>query len=143
MSKQKVTVEIDVPDGYKATGELRYPVPLVDYYLLINPVRVGHLKSLQSTTGPRFILRKSWEPPAWLPDGCWVYLNGHSKKWIVTNKEPEWYRGFGSCIDGCWENADYATCIGADELASIHYGETFTPPPVEKIQIDRRPQRAD
>jgi hypothetical protein len=72
--KQSVTTEVEIPDGYAATGEFRLPQPY-EYYLNC----FGEAKTHTDPDYPAFILKKSWVWPKWLKakyiakdiDGCW------------------------------------------------------------------------
>ena len=129
MPKQTVTVEVDCPAGYELTGE--YRVPRKDEWYLCGGI-AQQCEGHDYRYATYFILRKLWQPPSWLPDGCWCYKNT-ANDWYVTDKEPlpELDR-----VRKCTAQSD-ALCFSANALAKLH-GETFVPPPVDKIQIKRQ-----
>jgi hypothetical protein len=111
---QKVTIEVDVPDGKEVEG-----VELA-----------GSSCADGKTTEPfyRVKFRPRWVAPACFPEGAWVWLYASSSTWLVSNGEPrEDFTGY---------YPDKGVSINAKELAALH-GETFTPPPEKKVQVKR------
>ena len=109
---QEVTVKMNVPAGYKATGEYRVPQQ-GEPFLFKSGVNIG-----DGHVGEYHILRKSWTPEPWMPEGAWLFkLGGY---WFISCSSPD---GVDS------RHLAY-------ELARLH-GGTFTPPPVDKIQIKK------
>lgn len=68
--------------------------------------------------GKRWILRKAWQAPAWMPKGCWLYKTGSI--WWLSHAKPE------DCVYGYAVDSTF-TPVRAEPLAALH-GETFTPP---------------
>lgn len=79
MHKQQITIEIDIPDGFEATGEFRIPDERNEYWLSSGGELCGPHNGMATVCGNRIILRKIWEWPTWLKmpyiamdkDGLW------------------------------------------------------------------------
>lgn len=86
MAKQKVEIEVDVPDGYEATGEFRTPVNSQDIFLLDahGSIRTGgHYWGV-----PRIILRrvKQYREPVLPADyGKQCEFSDDGKTWVMDN----------------------------------------------------------
>jgi hypothetical protein len=126
MPQQTITLTIDVPEGYELTGEFRPPkqgeqVRCDDGRVIAAP---------HDFCAPFFILRRTWQPPAWIPDGVWVYRM-YQDAWFITNMEPITRDGHYTM-----RHDVNAVAVDANSLAGLH-NDTFTPPPVNKIQVKR------
>ena len=120
MSKQTLTVDLDVPEGFELTGEYRTAIH-DEYYLIDNHLVGCCLINTRSDKYP--ILREAWKPPAWLPNGCWVYK--FYDDWFVSTTEPQ---PFG--VESYRSPSNFVML----ELFRLFGGE-FMPPPVNKIQV--------
>ena len=121
MSKQTLTVDLDVPEGYELTGELRLPKR---GETILCPKEVVKYIYTDHITDMCPLLRKVWKPPAWLPNGCWVYR--FCDDWYVSTTEPQ------SCDSG---KSYRSPCnFGMLELVRLFGGE-FVPPSVNNIQV--------
>ena len=92
--KQEITITVDIPEGYEATGEFRYPVSGELY--LENEGCADRASSEQIFGRHRFILREKWAPPEFLrpgwiamdDDGNWFWHESEpaigNKRWLVT-----------------------------------------------------------
>ena len=135
MLKQQVTIEVDVPSGYRLTGEYRHSRHgeyVMDCCGQIfcdgRPTGLTHAKY--------FILEKvdPWTLPdwlAWLPDDCWIFRNrfGH---WTVSNIEPVTITGAN--------NFNWLTTKEGGESLDVPtllrmIGQIWNPPPVNCIRI--------
>lgn len=76
MPKQQITIEVDIPDGYEATGEFRSP-GLDEVYLQRGEVKRSRFDHYASDF---VIVRKKWQWPDWL-----------KAPWIAMDKNGEWY----------------------------------------------------
>lgn len=85
MHKETITVTVDVPDGYELTGELRPPKAGEISLMWGNPI--SFYKWNEDASAPCFILRKAWIPPAWMPEGYWLYKAADG--WYISKTEPE------------------------------------------------------
>ena len=123
MSKQTLTMELDVPDGYELTGEVRPPrrgepnltLPGSKFNV------AGHDFDCES----RVILRKGWEAPAWVPEGCWVYWSADG--WYASLDEPV-------------ENGIDTGVYGAKRVLFKFLGGSYNfsaPKRLKKIQVKR------
>ena len=132
---QEVTIKVDVPDGYEATGEWRQPNPGEPHIVGSGEVREVHVNDYFGKLMHRLILRKKPDPvglylqglPASTPEGLWIYraCNG---EWKVTNQEPM-PLGDGYCVQG-------NSKIAAHTFFSV-LGHDFVEPEVNLIQIKR------
>lgn len=125
MPKQKVTIEVDVPEGYEATGRV------MTYGKTMHASEDEYLAT-------RLYLRKLPDPVEewlarhpWLPEGRWVY-RWHNK-WFISISRP-------APLQSDADNGFGATGSVADlgGVASV-LGHTFTPPPVDCLQVKRTP----
>lgn len=98
MHKQQITIEVDIPDGYEATGEFRLPDESREFWL--NPTaRLCFPHNGQPTCdGPRLILRKKWQCPEGVTAN-WLAVDddGYIR---LFDEEPkleggDWYDGNG------------------------------------------------
>ena len=78
MPKQQITIEVDIPDGYEATGEFRCP-NVGEYWIYDHCLPACGLGFVLPHS-PRLILRKTWQWPEWL-----------KAPWIAMDKNGEWY----------------------------------------------------
>lgn len=123
MPLQKVTIEVDVPEGYEATGRV------MTYGKTMHASEDEYLAT-------RLYLRKLPDPVeewlaqnSWLPEGRWVYRH-HGGYWWITDEQPE------PCRDAYDASDDASFDIDAEEAARV-FGYTFTPPPVDCLQAKR------
>ena len=84
--KQEITITVDIPEGYEATGEFRYPVS-GELYLVENESCADRASSEQIFGRRRFILRKKWTPPEFLRPG-WI-AQMFDGRWFWSDTEPE------------------------------------------------------
>lgn len=105
---QKITIDVEVPDGYEATGEWRWPNADEPFLTVAGTVCTMHIGDTVGRRGNRIILRKKWAFPAWFPNGWWLMYCG-----------------------GDWYVRDYVCgakhVVKAEAAYAIH-GEVFTPP---------------
>lgn len=80
MPKQQITIEVDIPDGYEATGEFRLPDESRECWLSNFSAVCEPHGGRATVHGPRLILRKKWQWPDWL-----------KAPWIAMDKNGEWY----------------------------------------------------
>jgi hypothetical protein len=115
MAKQSVVLELEVEAGYEPTGEYRSPVP--GDWCLMHDGRAWRCDC--RGIGSQLILRKTWQPPKWLPDGCWVYK--YDDVWRVSKTNPVRAEGVASdfnptlgslyvLFDDVFETAPSKTC---------------------------------
>lgn len=135
MPLQKVTIEVDVPEGYEATGEWRWPRTGEPALTTTGRAFCAHADDECGRRGARIILRKLPDPVeewlaqhSWLPVGRWVYRH-HGGYWWITDKQPEPHRDAYDVSDASYD-------IGVEEIARV-FGHTFTPPPVDCLQVKR------
>ena len=134
MPEQEITIKLNVPEGYELTGEYRTP-RYADAYLTI----IGNISGCRHfVKGSRFILRKKWRAPDWIPDGAWVYQHGQTGVWWVARSKPSYDDRYGS---GVWLDGtgDGTGDVHAMSIARLH-NDTFSPPPVDCIQVQRSKQ---
>lgn len=110
------------PKGYELTGEYREPKEGESWIdpcgLACNNFRVNYLPGMGVDTC-RWILRKVWQAPAWMPKGAWLFKSA-SDDWYFTDSKP---KPHPSVTDRYFGNL----FLPAAGLARLH-GETFTPP---------------
>ncbi len=87
MSKQKIEIEVDMPEGYEATGEWRATQG--------EPWLAGSgLTSTMKSVVPQIILRKLPDPipevegPIGWPELKWAFKSSEHKKWAVFSHKP-------------------------------------------------------
>lgn len=115
MPEQEITIKLTVPDGHEVAGEPRQDgrYDFGDSYGIYIKVP----------------LRKVWQAPAWIPDGYWVWKGANSHAWRVSHERPL------ECGDGYLWPDNWSV----SSLAAL-YRDTFSPPPVDCIQVNRAPQ---
>lgn len=123
MPTQTITIEVDVPEGWEATGEYRRVTRGERYLTCANGVQyVGTWCPKHEPSGSKYIvLRKAWQPEPWMPEGSWVYKSEWGS-WFLSDTAPDcphWREGTGFPIAN---------------LSKL-FGWHFTPPPVDKIQV--------
>lgn len=102
----KITIDVEVPDGYEPTGEYRWPNPNEPFLAYTGNVVTMPIGDTVGRRGNRIILRKKWAFPAWFPNGRWlVYRYG---SWYVGDRELN----SGLMAERVWE----------------FHGEIFVPP---------------
>lgn len=116
---QQITIQIEPPAGYEATGEYRNATPGEPFLTLTGGAQTIHNNDQCGRKGKRIILRKVWAFPSWFAAGWWIKNSDTVNNWI-TVCEPMGGGRFMFC----------------DVLWAFH-GETFTPPTVDKLQCVR------
>lgn len=133
MPQQTLTITVDVPEGYEAV-DFRRPlcgevsVPIDDTFAL--PETLRHPAEIGTC---HLILRRVWTPPAWLPEGCWVWKSIYYA-WCASRNEPQ------ESASGSYYMPDGVVVI-CTALAHLH-NATFEPPPTDKIQVRHTPTAA-
>lgn len=84
MAKQKSEIEVDVPDGWEATGEWR---PARQGEAVIHPDHCHAFVMNTEGMSNRIILRKKYVPPSWLKPGTWLFQT-ESGIWYASRSEP-------------------------------------------------------
>jgi hypothetical protein len=129
---QQLTIGVEVPAGYEATGEFRWPKAGEPFLTNSGTASNSSANDVCGLSQNRIILRKLWSFPEWFGKGWWLYKNCHSSNWLVTDCEPS-VHSIGSCMVG-WQQAwPGSACITATELWQFH-GEEFTPPSCERLK---------
>jgi hypothetical protein len=121
----EITIKVHVPGRYRPIGYGR-PQPGRPYLRANGGVGCGHD---DYPLVNRILLEEVWQAPDWIIDGAWVYRYGDGS-WWVTDKKP--VRG----IDAYGCRLGYGYDIPAKQLAQL-FSDTFTPPPVDCIQVTR------
>jgi hypothetical protein len=139
MPKQTVTIELEVPEGYEATGEYRC-VRYGEVYL-DRGFEAVTMDSQRETNFHWPILRRKPDPvqewlaacPKWIPEGVWIYRNHN--QWRASRFEPKPIKcdGQGYTSDDC--GASLLGIHSVDALVNLLGG--FTPPPVDCLQVKR------
>lgn len=120
MSKQKIEIEVDAPEGYELTGEYRQ-VQKGEFFL--NCVNIACSRHGPASLGAYLILRKKWEAPKWLHRGVWLYKDCGS--WWVSNHDPECFAFHGTYT------------FQLESLVNVLDYRDFEKPPVNKIFIPK------
>lgn len=121
----KVTLDsLEIPCGFEPTGEYRQPRKGETY---LNPCNTTVVNALDDYSSCRIILRKTWQPPSWIPNGYWIY-RASLVSWRVCRTEPI------ECGVGRWNGVD---SLSAHTLASFYDDKEFVPPTHSKIQVIR------
>jgi hypothetical protein len=122
---QCLHLAVEIPNGYRATGEWRYP-KLGEWFLTASGTAQTTSDADQcGRKMNRIILEKVWSFPTWFRKGWWLYLNCHSQQWLVTDHKPV------HCAVG-WQHCEGAI-LDARELCQFH-DELFVPPAETCIQ---------
>lgn len=121
---QQITISVEAPAGYEATGEYREASPGEPFLTLTGGAQTIHNNDQCGRKGKRIILRKQWAFPAWFKNGWWLYNCG-SNRWAACELQPI-----------CPPNVYWEKAIEANRLWEFH-GETFVAPPVPSIQCVR------
>lgn len=110
----KQTIEVDLPDGYEPTGEVR-PPKVGDHYL--NYWREVHLSDRDFYADQyRVIVRPVWKWPEWLK-APYIAMDSDGLWWAFAVKPmPEF---------GCWQ------ANGRPYMRLKNEFTDFTPPPVD------------
>lgn len=107
----KIEIEVDIPDGYEATGEYRQPKS-GDYWIDPKTDELARFP-LYHAKDRRVILRKAWKPEPWMPkNGCRLKYRESTGAWEFVRPSSR---------------STYIY-IDANELAEM-FGHTFSPPP--------------
>jgi hypothetical protein len=122
------TIDIQIPDGYEWTGEVRKPVK-GDLYIFHCP----RFKSLNKNgkvavaVDGNFdyeypIVRKTWTAPACFPKGSWLYRD-FCGTWFVSDQIPK-------RTGNSYERSTIHFSCQADALCKLvgGKGEVFVPP---------------
>lgn len=118
------TIECDTPKGYEPVA---FRVPklgetfVTDFGKVLTGTGNGH-----RWRKPRLIVRKTWTPPSWLPEGSYLYSN--FGVWRCSPVEPQSV-GFGGGFARVLSSPSFCVSQWAQ------HGYDFTPPPVECIKI--------
>lgn len=140
MPLQKVTLDVDVPEGYEATGEWRRPIGDEPHIIGDGRVMVAHPNDFGARMLYRIILRKLPDPVEewlaqhpWLPEGRWVYRFASSPKcWGISQAQP---------YPDDTALTTYSTAVGKCSVNAFQFagvlGQTFTPPPVDCLRVKR------
>lgn len=124
MPKQTVTLEIDVPEGYEATGDSMSYQGGLDFSGREYVIARACIRKLPDPV-------EDWlKAHPWLPEGRWVYR--WSTSWYITDIQPEKLAGDLGYNSSQWAAFDSKP----KDLAAI-FGHTFTPPPVDLVQVKR------
>jgi hypothetical protein len=94
------TITIEVPEGYEAVSYR--PPQAHEYYLVKGRAQQAGF----DYDNDWLVLRRVWQPPAWMPKGAWLVNDPDVDKWYFNKK----------CV-----------YIEAEKLAALH-GEVFEPP---------------
>lgn len=116
---QQITIQIETPEGYEATGEYRFPRVGEPFMSVSGNAVIPTDADSCNRRMNRIILKKVWSFPAWFGNG-----------WELR-------RDFVS--PGTWtvHKSDFGRFMFADALWAFH-GETFAPPTgIEKLQCVR------
>ena len=130
MPKQKIEIEVDVPDGWEATGEYRVPY-IGDFYVHhtgSSPIAFQNvvIGPRNVVIGPRIILRKKYVPPSWLKPGTWIYKHGSESHWSCSNVRPVVSESAGG----------YRFAYGSKYVSlPTECFPDFVPPPTNPFQI--------
>ena len=134
MPLQKVTLEVDVPEGYEATGEWRWPRTGEPALTTTGRAFCAHADDECGRRGSRIILRKLPDPVEewlaqhpWLPEGCYVYRC--QGELFISRWEPHSSK-YGYRCNDCGRALELRT------FAAIA-GKEFYGPPVDCLQVKR------
>lgn len=86
--KQQVTIEVDIPEGYEATGEFRGVNPGDGFYLDDFGAAVPRTNDISLGTRKRLILKKKWVWPAWLTAHC-IAMDADGN-WYAYENDADW-----------------------------------------------------
>lgn len=141
MPRQQITVTVDTPDDYEATGEFRVPDHRADELFLYRGSVFG-TKGNRTQGGVEYIIvRKKWQPPDFLPDGAWVW-RACDGTWYASycptdhiKAEPE-ENGYLRMLYGCARNQGEVAVACLFDLCLFH-GVEYVEPPTPKLQVKR------
>lgn len=129
--KTKVEIEVDVPEGFELTGEIR--PPMVGEWFLTNFEEARVCEADYAMR--RLILRKveppapAWEWPEWLT-AEWICINPYNEgHWFMSNVEPI------ASESGGWHGWNWK---GNQKLEIDLSLFAFTPPPVTDWRESKR-----
>lgn len=137
--QQTVPITFDNPDPDNWEGHEYRRVKPGEFHL--NKGRIELWEFKQGSASEYLVMRRKQSPiekwiadHPWIPEGRWVYRFS-SNRWFISDKKPE---SDGDCGVTYSASLD-AHSFQADELAAF-LGHTFTPPPVNLIEIKRTEQ---
>ena len=82
--KREITIEVDIPEGYEATGEFRPPLNGEDY-LTTNGERSRAFREWYDDEGNRIILRKVHKIPE-----VTHYMSIETGEWTENDEDESW-----------------------------------------------------
>ena len=88
--KQEITITVDIPEGYEATGE--YRMANGEDMCLSESGDNWIAVSGEDSRGNHIILRKKWKPPEFLNPG-WIAMD-ESGAWFWFESEPVFYEHY-------------------------------------------------
>lgn len=111
MPEQEITIKVDIPDGYEATGEFRFPRKGESHleWPDMNNIMVAGLDYVHKR---HIILRKKWQWPEWLK--LPYIAMDHNGEWFAFSEKPTKY-------DTDWDGGLFACPLSAKYF-------DFTPP---------------
>lgn len=117
MTKQTITTEIDIPDGYEF-------------------VRIDADKGACNHTPPckrlhaEVIIRPVWQPPSWMRPG-WIVKTTHGDMWWWSETEPY----LSGTPTSHWSTEGDCCLIYRDGFPTV---ADFTPPPCDDARKSKR-----
>lgn len=121
MPLQTITLNVDIPEGYEATGEFRLPLKGEAYLDKYGEVIIASYNYCGD--GSYIILRKTWTPPACLKNAA-AFAREESGEWyahiVETHIKETYITG-----TGYWSHTGGS--VHAESACKLA-GETWTPP---------------
>ncbi len=115
MPKQQITIEVDIPDGYEATGEFRLPDESREFWLSLTARLCFPHNGQPTCDGPRIIVRKKWQWPESVTAN-WIAVDDDGRHVKLSDAEPQKQHQ-------CW----WCSCGRTSIFFPSHV--TWTPPP--------------
>ena len=119
MTKQQITIEVDVPEGWEF---VRYGMPKAGEHWL-DGVSAVHCAGFDYQDTGCIIVQKAWQWPAWLKYS-WLAMDRNERWWAYENEPNVFDRDI-------W----YA---GGDRFEVSHKAIEFTPPPCTDWRQSKR-----